>query len=77
MSECMQKLKFFDTVSKTAVISLVSLTLTWNQYPNVQLELFLHHTKFHPDQFKRVQEKETNTICFELTLWPPATVKVI
>ena len=49
-------LKFFDAVSKTAVISFVSYSSTQQQNHNVQLELLQHHINFHPDQLKSVQE---------------------
>ena len=48
-----QRLMFFDAVCKTAVISL----LTQKKYQDVQLELFHHQHKFHPDQVKSVWKK--------------------
>ena len=51
---------FVDAVSKTAVISLVSINLTQKQSQDVQAELFHHHIKFHPDQMKSVQKNQAN-----------------
>ena len=66
----------FDAVSKTAVISCISLHLTKKHYQNVQLNLLQHHTKFHSGQLKSERETEVKRFCFVLTLWPSATVKV-
>ena len=63
---------FLDTVSKTAAISLNSLTLT-QKYQYVQLQ---HNFKFHPDQLKTLQENEANRSCSALTLWAPAKLTV-
>ena len=65
---------FFYAVNKTAVIShhytethskAVSGYWTW-----------IVPTPFHPIQLKSVGENKANSFCFELTLWPPAKVKV-
>ena len=44
-------------VSKTSVISFVSLNLTQKYNQNVQLKLFQLHIKFHPNQLKSLQRK--------------------
>ena len=59
--------KLFDAVSKTAVISLVSLALTQKSYQDVQNELLQNHNKFHPDQLKSVRENEAKRFSFALT----------
>ena len=46
--------KLFEAVSKTAVISLLSLNLTQNLYWDVQFDLLQHHIKLHPDLLKNV-----------------------
>ena len=69
-------LKLFVTVSKTAVISLVSIHLTQKQFPHVQLILLQHHMTFHNAWLKGVWENEGIMFCFVLTLWPSAKLKV-
>ena len=71
----MPMLEGLDTISKTAVISLVSLNLTWKQYQDIQFELLQHHINFHPDHLKHVWENKAKRFCFVLTLWP--LVKVV
>ena len=56
----------FDAVSKTAVISLVSLTVTKKQYQNVQLQLRQRQIKFHLDELKSLRENEAKRLCFAL-----------
>ena len=53
--------KFLDAVCKTAVISLVSVTLTKKKSQDLQLELLHHYIKFHPNQ---------NTVIFGLLSAP-------
>ena len=72
----MLTLKFVDTLRKTAVISLDSITLTKSYYHDVQVELLQHHIKFHPDELKSVQENEAQRFWIALTLQPSANVKV-
>ena len=67
-SECLPP--FFDAVSKTAVIPIVSKNSTHKQSQDVLLELTHHHITFHPDQMRSVQENEENVFCFVLTLTP-------
>ena len=62
-------IKLFDAVSKTAVISLVSINLTQILLKYVQLELLHHHIKVYPNHMKSVRENEANRLCFALTLW--------
>ena len=63
---CMPTFNIFDAVSKAVVISLVSLNPT--QHQDIQLELLLHHAKFHPDQLKSVGGNDGKRFCFLLTL---------
>ena len=70
----MQMLKGFDAACNTAVMSLVSINLTWMLPQDFQIEL-LYHIKFHHDHMKIVRENEANRFCFVLTLWPPGKVK--
>ena len=51
-------LKVFDAVSKTAVTSLDTITLTKKKSPYVLPELLHAHTKFHLIQLKSVIENE-------------------
>ena len=55
---------FFNTVGKTAVISLFSLHLAEKYYHHVQLQLLQHNMKFHPDQLKSVRGSEAKRFCF-------------
>ena len=59
---------FFDAVSNTAVISLLSINPAQKQFQDVQLGLLHHHIKFTPYQIKSMQENEANRFCFALTL---------
>ena len=69
--------KAFDTVSKTAAISLEDIYLTQNQYQTVQLELLHYLTNFIPFiQFKSVQENKVHRFCFKLIYWSSDKVKV-
>ena len=56
-------------MSKTAVISFDYMTITVQQYYDLQLELLPNQMKFHPDQLKSMQQNEANT------LWYYAKVK--
>ena len=74
----MPMFKFFDAVSKTAVIFLISLNLTQKQYQDVQLELLQHHISFHPNQLKSVQENEAKSLalCDSCIKWQNSMVLI-
>ena len=48
----MPTLKFVDAVSKTTVLSLVSLHATQKYHRDFPAEFLQHQIKFHPDQLK-------------------------
>ena len=64
MSESIPRLKFFDAVSRTAIISFCLLNLT-------QPEMLQHCIKFYPDQLKSVWDNDANSFSFALTPSPP------
>ena len=64
-------LKFWDVVSKIAVVSLDSINLTTKQYLDVQIERLHPHITFHPGELKSVQENEAKIFHFPPTLQPP------
>ena len=63
-------LKCVNVVSslKRAVVYRDYINLTQTYYHDIKLEMFQHHSKFHPDQLKSVLEKETQRFCFAFTL---------
>ena len=65
--------KFSDAVSKSTVISPISLNLIQKKY---QVNLLQCWIKFYPNQLKSVQENETKRFSFALTLLHPDKVKV-
>ena len=65
-------LNLSDTVSKTAVISLLSLNLTQKQFQNVQLKLLQHHIQISSWSAEKCGRKWSQYFA----LYPPGKVKV-
>ena len=59
-----------------AAISFIYLNLTLKYYLDIQIALLQHHTHFHLDHLKSVQETEANKFSVQLTLRHPAMILV-